>query len=52
VAKLAGLLFDHYKALGHIQTGYFIMFCYCGMAYLAAWLIMKALVPDPSPVDW
>jgi ACS family hexuronate transporter-like MFS transporter len=52
VAKMAGMLFDHYKALGHIQTGYFIMFCYCGIAYLAAWLIMKALVPRPQPVDW
>jgi MFS transporter, ACS family, hexuronate transporter len=52
VAKLAGKLFDHYKALGHIQTGYFIMFCYCGVAYLAAWLIMKTLVPRPQPVDW
>jgi ACS family hexuronate transporter-like MFS transporter len=46
VAKSAGLLFDHYKALGHIQTGYYIMFIVSGVAYLTAWLLMfRVLVP-------
>lgn len=26
ISKIGGALFDHYKALGHIQTGYTIMF--------------------------
>ncbi len=26
VAKVAGLLFDYYKGLGHIETGYYILF--------------------------
>jgi len=45
MTKLGGGLFDHYKALGHIETGYTIMFTICAVAYLVAWIIMKALVP-------
>ncbi len=45
VTKIGGALFDHYKALGHIETGYTIMFIICGVAYLVAWSGMKMLVP-------
>ena len=45
VTKVGGALFDHYKALGHIETGYTIMFAFCATAYLVAWVIMKSLVP-------
>jgi len=45
VTKIGGALFDHYKALGHIETGYTIMFTFCATAYLVAWVIMKSLVP-------
>ena len=45
VSKVAGALFDHYKALGHIQTGYTIMFASCAVAYVIAWVVMKSLVP-------
>ena len=45
ITKVAGALFDHYKALGHIETGYTIMFAFCAVAYLLAWFIMKTLVP-------
>lgn len=45
VTKVGGALFDHYKALGHIETGYTIMFTFCATAYLVAWVIMKSLVP-------
>lgn len=46
VAKSAGLLFDHYKALGQLQTGYYIMFIISGVAYLIAWIVMfRVLVP-------
>jgi len=27
------------------------MFCFCGVAYLIAWSIMKALVPKYKPVE-
>jgi len=48
VSKLGGYLFDYYDALGHIQTGYTIMFVLCAVAYLIAWSVMKMLVPKYS----
>lgn len=45
IAWVAGKLFDHYKALGNLKTGYYIMFFICGSAYLFAWLIMQLLAP-------
>ncbi len=51
IAKAAGYLFDHYKNLGHIETGYYIVFMYCGLGYLIAWFIMfKLLVPKMEPI--
>jgi len=50
VTKTGGALFDHYKALGHIETGYTIMFAFCALAYIIAWAIMKALVPKYAPI--
>ncbi len=51
VTKISGALFDHYKAAGHIETGYTIMFTFCAVAYLLAWLIMKALVPKEKAIQ-
>jgi ACS family hexuronate transporter-like MFS transporter len=51
IAWFAGLLFDHYKALGTIETGYYIMFIICGSAYLIAWLVMHFLVPKMQRVQ-
>lgn len=50
VTKLGGALFDYYEGLGHIQTGYSIMFVICAVAYLIAWGVMKLLVPKYSPI--
>jgi ACS family hexuronate transporter-like MFS transporter len=50
LTKLGGALFDHYKALGHIETGYTIMFTICAVAYLIAWSVMKTLVPKYKPI--
>ena len=51
IAWLAGMLFDKYKLMGNIETGYYIMFFICGFAYLIAWLIMHLLVPKMKMVD-
>lgn len=51
ITKLGGYLFDKYKALGHIETGYTIMFTICAVAYLVAWAIMKTLVPKYKPIS-
>ena len=54
VQKIAGNLFTWAEARGAAfsflgfegkPAGYFILFCFCGLAYLVAWGIMKALVP-------
>ena len=45
ISWISGHLFDYYENLGHIETGYAIMFAFCGLAYLLAWVLMKALVP-------
>ena len=51
VNKVGGALFDYYKALGHIETGYTIMFSFCAVAYLLAWGIMKRLTPQYKYID-
>ncbi|MHB1179441.1 MAG: MFS transporter [Daejeonella sp.] len=51
IARIAGVLFDHYKALGHIEIGYYIMFFVCGLAYLVAWFVMfRLLIPKMTPI--
>ena len=49
--KVGGAMFDHYKSLGHIETGYKIMFSFCAIAYLIAWACMKILVPKFKQID-
>jgi ACS family hexuronate transporter-like MFS transporter len=50
ISKIGGGLFDYYKSLGHIQTGYTIMFSICAVAYIVAWIVMKILVPRYRPI--
>ena len=59
IQKGAGALFTYAEEAGAAFTflgfegkpaGYFIMFCFCGIAYLLAWSIMKALVPKYKPI--
>ena len=50
---LSGYLFDYAKVNfeGGISTGYSIVFGYCSVAYLLAWLVMKTLVPKFKPIE-
>ena len=48
VQLLAGKLTDAF--VGTPQTAYFVMFIVCGLSYLAAWGLMKILVPQHSPI--
>jgi ACS family hexuronate transporter-like MFS transporter len=50
VSKTGGWLFDYYNALGRIETGYTLMFIFCAIAYVVAWMIMKILVPRFNPI--
>ena len=45
-------LFVHYRAIGQIETAYYIMFAVCGSVYLLAWLIMHWLVPKHKPISF
>lgn len=54
---LSGRLLDHVETaqtcfLGFQgkEAGYFIIFCYCSVAYLLGWTVMKTLVPKYKPV--
>ncbi len=60
IQKVAGNLFTWAEGQGAAfsflgfegkPAGYFIMFCFCGLAYLLAWIIMKSLVPKYKPVE-
>lgn len=51
IARLAGVLLDHYKSQGHIETAYYIMFIISGMAYLTAWVIIHLLSPKMERVE-
>lgn len=48
----SGVLFDYaqetqmtFLGFEGKAAGYFIIFCLCSVSYLAAWIVMKALVP-------
>jgi len=52
IARLAGLLFDYYKSVNSLETGYYIMFIICGLAYILAWFIFYVvLVPRMKKVE-
>ena len=60
INKGAGMIFtfsenagDAFTFLGFAgkQGGYMIVFCFCAVAYLIAWSIMKALVPKYKKIE-
>ncbi len=61
IQKSAGALFTYAENAGAAFTflgfegkpaGYFIMFCFCGIAYLVAWAFMKILVPRYKAIEY
>lgn len=50
VSFIAGILFDHYQALGNVAIGYAMVFAYCAVAYIIAVTVMKILVPRFKPI--
>lgn len=45
VARLAGLILEHFTQVGRPELGYSLLFTLCGSAYLVAWVIMHVLAP-------
>jgi ACS family hexuronate transporter-like MFS transporter len=50
-SKVGGALFDHFEAKGNVESGYTIMFTFCALAYVIAWVVMKMLVPKYKKID-
>ena len=59
INKGSGMLFTYAEAQGTAfsffgetgkPAGYMIVFCYCAVAYLIGWVIMKTLVPKYKPI--
>ena len=59
INKGSGMLFTYADELGDAfqffgatgkPAGYMIVFCYCAVAYLIAWALMKVLVPKYKPI--
>lgn len=55
--KVAGKLFVHAGETNMVfmgfegkPAGYFIIFCFCAVAYLIGWSLMKSLVPKYKPI--
>ncbi|TDH27791.1 MFS transporter [Segetibacter sp. 3557_3] len=58
INKGSGVLFTHadetqmqFMGFQGKEAGYFIIFCICAVAYLIAWVVMKALVPKMKVID-
>jgi len=47
-AEQTNMLFLGFKG---ISAGYFIIFCFCAVAYLIGWAVMKTLVPKYKPIE-
>ena len=57
INECSGLLFDYadqtqmtFMGFQGKPAGYFIIFCFCSIAYLLGWSVMKLLVPRYRPV--
>ncbi len=50
ISYIAGGILEHFKELGHIETGYVVMFAIAGSAYLVAWTIMTVFAPKNKKV--
>jgi ACS family hexuronate transporter-like MFS transporter len=44
-------LFVHYRAINQIEIAYYIMFAWCAISYIIAWLIMHLLVPKVNVIE-
>jgi ACS family hexuronate transporter-like MFS transporter len=52
ISYIAGGILQHFKDLGHIETGYVVMFAIAGSAYLVAWIIMQVFAPKVKKVTF
>ncbi|MDI1319704.1 MAG: MFS transporter [bacterium] len=51
IARVAGLVLQHFSAQGKTELGYGLLFMICGSAYLTAWVLMHLLVPKFKQIE-
>ena len=51
IARVAGLLLQHFTAIGKAELGYGILFIICGSAYLVAWVVMHLFTPKFKMIE-
>ena len=51
IARVAGLLLEHFASIGKTQLGYAMLFVICGSAYLVAWTAMHLLAPKFRQIE-
>jgi ACS family hexuronate transporter-like MFS transporter len=49
---LIGFILDYYKAIGKITAGYNIIFIFCGLSFMIAWVLIHIITPSMKPVDF
>ena len=51
ISIVAGNVLEFWEGKGAIQTGYWILFIYAGIAYLVTWVLMNLVAPKFRDVD-
>jgi ACS family hexuronate transporter-like MFS transporter len=49
---LIGFILDYYKSIGKITAGYNIIFIFCGLSFMIAWVLIHIITPSMKPVDF
>ncbi len=47
-----GSILDYYKSIGNLTAGYNIIFIFCGISFMIAWLLIHIITPKMKPVDF
>ncbi|HET7899249.1 MAG TPA: MFS transporter, partial [Flavisolibacter sp.] len=48
---LIGAILDYYKGFNNLTAGYNVIFIFCGLSFLVAWLLIHLITPKMKPVD-
>jgi ACS family hexuronate transporter-like MFS transporter len=47
-----GTILDYYKGINNITAGYNIIFIFCGLSFMIAWVLIHIITPKMKPVDF
>ena len=49
---MIGGILDYYKSINNITAGYNIIFIFCGLSFLLAWLLIHWVTPKMKPAKF